>query len=464
MESNIYNSIINSTISQTLSVNPDTIHDHYFYTSQNFGINYVTLSFDQDFVSILPQYVHICNPEYLVMKLYNPCELDTIKGLLGDMRISLTILNQEIITVPLSFIWSLNTPQNVNNNIYLSLPFNFLYGDLSLISLNDPNNIKIKIHGNSLQNYVSNFNLQCTIKMYPPNSTNYYADMSNNLIQIIDTKNPNSVSDLRTQYEFNAFQGNIKGFFIESRNIALDLNELQFFINSNLNRFYDEFLIKTKTIKINDNLIYFPFNVDKTFEGRKYDSYEGTIFLPTNSNNLLKLHFSNPTNSVKVYVLKGVIFRRNNSIHNQSNTIYHFSSPYGHTGATNYGHIGATNYGLTGATNYGHTGATNYGITGPSTSGHTGPTNYENPIPEGQIINHPIDPERNTCSILHEEIIALQRYMTCSLCFSNFNEIALKQWLRHRTGNRRSCPSCREPWTNYNIYINRPLIQELICD
>ena len=44
--------------------------------------------------------------------------------------------------------------------------------------------------------------------------------------------------------------------------------------------------------------------------------------------------------------------------------------------------------------------------------------------------------------------------MTCPNCVKNFSEVAIKRWLRRRTGNLRNCPTCRVVWTNFNVYVN----------
>jgi len=433
--------------------------NNYLFDSRNTAVNFITLPFDNNFVSVIPRYLHICNPEYLVFNLINNANNDitmgTIQNLLASMSLSLEISNNEIINLPLSLLWSLNSPKIINNKLYLFIQYNIFFGDISLTGLNAHSNITIKISNNSLQNYVSSYNLHCKIKMYSDNIRSQYIDMSDNPIQTINYINYRS--NPRLEYQCNSinelFPGIIKGIFIESANIANELTELQFYIDSNLNRVYDEFLIKTSTTKINDNLIYFPFNPENSYNDRHFNSFNGSLHLSHDQNCVLNLSFNTPTNLVKIYVLKADVLKRSNyytriptSSHNHGN------SGSGHTsyGHTSYGH---TSYGHT---SYGHT---SYGHT---SYGHTGVVNEA--LPVCQTIYHPIDPERNTCSILHEQIIFLQTYMMCTACNSNFNENALKQWLQHRTGTRRTCPTCREVWTNYNIYINAESPSELILD
>jgi hypothetical protein len=74
-------------------------------------------------------------------------------------------------------------------------------------------------------------------------------------------------------------------------------------------------------------------------------------------------------------------------------------------------------------------------------------------LPTGQTLNQTISNERRTCGISLDEIIENESYMSCCSCSNNFKESEIKNWLR----TRRTCPSCRANWSNYNIYINIPI-------
>jgi hypothetical protein len=430
-------SIINATMMQVSNLNIDASFNILNYT-QNTAVNFITLPFDDNFVSLIPRYLHTCNPEYLVFNLFNTeLNLDTIKNLSSTMYLSLKYSNREIINIPISLLWSLNSPEIMNNKLYLFIPLNMFFGDISLLGLNTHCNITVHIHNISLQNYVSSYSLLCKIKMYADNISSHYRDMSDNYIQTVDCITTNN--DFQLQYQINNINENpgiIKGFFIESVNIYNQLSQLQIYIDSNLNRSYDQFLLKTKTTRINDNLIYFPFNPENTYNERNYNSCIGCLSLTNNDSCHLNLMFNVPTNCVKIYILKVDLMRRSN-YYIPNLTSYGFTGPSSYIYAGNNRTTG--NYMTT--SEYGHTSASNY-----ETSNTT--------IPVGQTIYYRIDPQRNTCNILHEEIIEDQRYMMCTACNANFNETAIKQWLQHRTGTRRTCPTCREVWTNYNIYIN----------
>jgi hypothetical protein len=83
------------------------------------------------------------------------------------------------------------------------------------------------------------------------------------------------------------------------------------------------------------------------------------------------------------------------------------------------------------------------------------------PVPTGCFVFQVINPERNVCNITHDEIGSEQQYMTCVNCNIHFMESALKRWLRARSWDMRTCPTCRARWANFTVYINRRNTGEL---
>jgi hypothetical protein len=91
-------------------------------------------------------------------------------------------------------------------------------------------------------------------------------------------------------------------------------------------------------------------------------------------------------------------------------------------------------------------------------SGMSGPPEYYPSITYSSVEDLIVDigesklipEERKTCGINLEEIGLEEKYMSCVECDNNFNEISIRIWLTQR----RTCPSCRCNWSDYNIYIN----------
>jgi hypothetical protein len=134
---------------------------------------------------------------------------------------------------------------------------------------------------------------------------------------------------------------------------------------------------------------------------------------------------------------------------NSNSNNYINSSSYGRTGPNSYSYTGsAGSVGSVGSASAATTGSTS--ATGSSINDEI---NY--PVPNGAFVFQVINPERNVCNITHDEILADQQYMTCCNCHIHFLESALKRWLRVRSPAIRTCPTCREVWSNYTVYINR---------
>ena len=44
--------------------------------------------------------------------------------------------------------------------------------------------------------------------------------------------------------------------------------------------------------------------------------------------------------------------------------------------------------------------------------------------------------------------------MSCNNCMNNFKKTELSLWLSQNIHSRRTCPTCRAHWNNYDVYIN----------
>lgn len=65
------------------------------------------------------------------------------------------------------------------------------------------------------------------------------------------------------------------------------------------------------------------------------------------------------------------------------------------------------------------------------------------------------------CYISHDFIKENDKYMECTNCNKRFFELAIKQWLLMKTPDNKTCPTCRSIWTNYNIYINTSILENI---
>ena len=208
-------------------------------------------------------------PEYLVLEL---CNVDTTVNNIYNYGRNVTLVCQigvQIMEIPLSLLWNLNTPEIIDNKLYLQIPFEIFFGKIKLYRLNS-NTISFYIKNiSNLANYVVNSSL--LYKSYTYGNRDNLHDISYNIIQQISSIELNvSLNELNNESrEFvlntDSFEGFTKGFFIESQNIS-ELEELQFFINGYVRTNYDRFLIRNKCVRINENMLYYPFNSDMSYQ------------------------------------------------------------------------------------------------------------------------------------------------------------------------------------------------------
>ena len=299
----------------------------------------------------------------------------------------------------------------IDNKFYITIPFQIFCDDIQIVSLV---NRQIKF---TLLNNENNL-LSCKlISKY----TYYFLDerkkiaknMKHVCIQLLSSVELNCKNSSKTFiHEINDY-GLYKGFFIECENVD-ELNEITLLLGTDLNNLkiktkYNCFLIKVKCIKINQNLLYFPLNYDKSYKGRNNDDFEGLLDLINISVHCkIIIKFNNLQSKICVYNLCA-----GSAIYDKG--LFILSS-----GLHENIHISKE---------------------------------YHGEINEIQIYMPIIDDNKLMCNITLENIKNYLKYMVCLKCNNNYDEISIKRWLE----NNNKCPICREIWVNFNIYINGDL-------
>jgi hypothetical protein len=66
-----------------------------------------------------------------------------------------------------------------------------------------------------------------------------------------------------------------------------------------------------------------------------------------------------------------------------------------------------------------------------------------------------VDQDRSVCPIRQTRIQDGERYMLCNGCQNCYNEYDIIQWFVIQNGENRerTCPICRQTWSDYNVYI-----------
>jgi hypothetical protein len=191
-------------------------------------------------------------------------------------------------------------------------------------------------------------------------------------------------------------------------------------------------MIQNICVKISENMIYVPFNPNIAYNDiNRYNAFSGSLNIDYIDFSFLNLKFDVPISSVNIYSFSinsydqrhgvGRVQFNYPSIHLIEDFSYHSLM-----------HI----------------------ADGPiiDISLNDIHINYIS-----QVLNRLIeDEERNTCPISQMIIGTGERYMLCSGCLNCYNEMDLIQWFQNLNGHNRAqtCPTCREPWSDHNVYIN----------
>ena len=402
--------------------------------------------------------------------------LNTVCNLFNNIRLIINISGNPILQFSFSLLHELTPAVKYGNKIYISIPFKSFFDKIDMNILRY-SNIDFSIEdSHDVINYSHKFSLISKVYIHEDTQRHHIANNDNNgrkFIQQIGslciTVPYNScVSKRSFHFHTSILFGQTKGFLIQG-NIS-ELTAIKFYVNNIVRFDYDPFLISTECTKISNNLIYLPFNEITNFLDKNVTTFVGSINLSQLQSSSMSLHFSNDQTKFTVHNIYSNYFCHRDGMGALYldgrpvfiNRLANFLPSVGPVDnnptllniSGNY-ILSGTGYSNTGTVN---TGTVNTGTVEEETVIDEEPGYY---IPAGQQIYQLINSERNLCNISHDEIGTGQRYMTCSNCSNHFSESSLKRWLRRRLGSSRTCPMCREIWTNYNIYINRRNVSEL---
>ena len=435
----------------------------------NVAVDFETYHFE-NYKLTLSRNVDKVLPEYLILNLYdNTMTLETIYNYGRNIYINFKIGAQTLLNIPLSILWNLKEPQIYDNKLYLQIPFEMFFGNIHIVGLQFREVTFTLVNHTNLINYVSGYSLICKTytgdSQYRRNNT----DTSSCCIQQISSleihvslENHQDTSD-EFKIETNSFQGFSKGFFIETNNIN-EINNMRFFINDLIRIDYNRFMIRNKCQRINDNMLFLPFNADIVFNERSFNSFVGSINLSEVIQSTLKLIFDTPRNKVKVYSMNmNDYVQRRSEITSSQNTINtHLVEDFTshslmHVERRETSNIVNNIVNEIRVNNVFENNVNNI-IYNNLYSGMSGPPEYYPSITYSSIEDLIIDigeaklipQEKRICGINLEEINVDQKYMSCAECSNNFNEISIRIWLTQR----RTCPSCRGNWSDFNVYIN----------
>jgi hypothetical protein len=483
---NYDNNIRDGMVSQILS-NTNTnmnLLDMSYNTVRNYATGTKVLDFPEtnnvlrlprDFDEYCPQTIVIHLNQSQNVNLSDTEYVNAVCNLFNNIRIIMLISGNPVLHFPFSLLHELTPAVKYGNKIFLSFPFKQFFDKIDMNILRYSNIDFYIEHSHDIINYSHRFSLISKVYIHEETQRHHINNNEYNGRQFIQqigslyiTVPYNSSINKRSfHFHTSLLFGQTKGFLIQG-NIS-ELIAIRFYINNILRFDYDPYLISTACIKVSDNLIYMPFNEITNFLDKNISAFAGSINLSQLQTSSMFLQFSNDQTKFMVHNIYSNYFCHRDGVGalyldgrpvfinlpanflplveplNNSPTLLDMSGNY----------VLHNNY---------NTGISNSTETGSVSSNTEETITDEEPsyfIPTGQQICQLINPQRNLCNISHDEIEPGHSYMSCSNCNNHFLESSIKQWLRRRSGCSRTCPMCREIWTNYNIYLNQQNVNEM---
>lgn len=385
------------------------------YTTENFNENnFLRISSSCD--KIVPEYLEFeLAPNYNIENIHKAC---------FEMCIANNGFLRKILDIPLRFFMLLNNYEICDNKLYIQIPFEMFCDKFSMLSL--PPNVTINFSLNGITNDFLNCKLIIK-RLY------FDADVRRELArnqQTIFLQQLSSVEiyaeEPKNIFKFKApFEGIHKGFYIECENVD-NINNIQIKLNLVETPLidYGRFLVKKKCVKVNSKLLYVPFNYEKSQNGRNISDFFGSVNLARIDRTILNIKLDNPISKICIYGLGS------NVLDVSTNTIHlHFNYSMGHH------YLDYRENGIY---------INNDGIYFSSDSSFHHISNI--------VYKQITDQNKIQCCIEHDDISSGARYMSCIKCHNNYNETALKAWFQNKT--RKTCPMCRETWTDFTTFIN----------
>ena len=368
-------------------------------------------------------------PEYLEIELSPNITIDNFKTISHKVCLEMTIGESKILSIPLRFMIHLKNYEICDNKIYITIPFEIFCSEIKLIC--------ISYH--EVRFILTNIENNFTSCKLISNGIYYDTDIRRSLSQsssqeIIQQLSSTEITSPNQRNEFKyiiPFDGIHKGFYIECENVD-EINEISLKLNGEDRFIHNRFLVRTKCVKINQQLLYLPMNFDKSYDDRTPSGFEGSINLTRFDSAILNIKLDRLNSKICFYGLGSNILRTipgMTGLAFYNSNINHYYCNYQENGY----YIENSNRIMDLV---------------PNIQSQTITETTENIIYKLITDNNKI-----MCCITHQDFVLNDRYMNCSSCNNSYNEESLKQWFRQRP-HRKTCPMCRVNWTDFNIYIN----------
>ena len=492
-------------INNSSFINPDNWYSNYASTYEIFNFMSQELFLNSHYDSYSPKKIVFNLREHVVANINTNTvnELfSTLFNLLDRVYISFKIGPQNILQIPLLLLWQLKEPVLSDGSVYIDFPFKSFIRKIDMGALSNPDVCFTIENHIMLLDYVSSFSMVCKVTVYDfverrrmLNENFIGAEQIQQLstMTVTHTNQDDTDSPNVFQLKLDSFNGLSRGIFIGCS--VNELREIKFYINNVLRINYNNYFIKEFCVNISDNLLYLPFNNNSNFCDMV--GFQGSINFSNASSIILKLSFSEGQRSVwvsnlysnKIQYRLGYASLANNlpSFFIESNAQNHpvvpivESVPNGGNMFDMSGNIITNMFDMSGniIANFGNYNfnrqnhyVNSFNFSNNSSDSQTSPvtsttmtgtttTNIHRDYEQNNYVfetnspvNRLIDNDRIICNISQDDIIAGELYMSCINCMNNFKKIEISLWLSQNIHSRRTCPTCRAHWNNYDVYIN----------
>lgn len=393
---------------------------------RNLSTEYFTECFENNILRMERRCDTKC-PEYLEIELNPNIDRNNFKNICHKVCFEMEIGGQRILNIPLRFMMYLKDYEICDNKFYVSIPFQMFCDDIKLICLQF-HEVRFKLT-NTENNFTSCKLISKGIYYDTPIRQEMNQNNHQDIIQQLASTELTCTNEGRNEFKYRMpFDTIHKGFFIECENVD-EINEIKLQLNGNDRTYYNRFLVRTKCVKINQQLLYFPLNYDKSYTDRTREGFEGSLNLSRIDSSIFNIKLDNLQSKICIYGLGSNMLRYSSGM---GGLAYSFSSRHDYE---EYNEDGNYDYVVT-------------QIQEPIQ------TPIQRPVITSAVIYKPItNNDKLMCCITHEEFSVNARYMSCSQCSNNFDEESIKIWFRPGF-YRKKCPMCRVDWTDFNVYIN----------
>jgi hypothetical protein len=226
--------------------------------------------------------------------------IDKIINFISEYEITFLIDEKEIFHIPINFFISMYSYSLINNYIKIPLNYELFYKNVFFNQ-----NIEIKIYCDFINNDVKlNFNIEIKIKKDEKATINnemYYQEIQkchiinkNELTENIEIKNKNLT----------------KGFFFIG--VIDDILEIELLLNSEKRFCYNGIMINLLCTKINDQMLYVPFDINNNYDDCNFLTYISALNLSRIDLAVFNIKFKKLSNNLIIYTLSCNTYKNDN--------------------------------------------------------------------------------------------------------------------------------------------------------